>query len=245
VLVDTFGGGSARFAFTDRTGGVSAAPYDSLNLGGGVGDTPDAVAENQRRLAAAIGLPASRLVFPRQVHGVDVAVVDGPWPAGALPPQVDAIVTTSAGLALVVVVADCFPVLLADEDVGMVAAAHVGRRGLAAGLVARVVAAMADLGGSPERIDAVVGPGICGSCYEVPAELQAEVSARVPEASSRTRVDTPALDIRGGIHAQLQRAGVRRPARNADRCTFEDPALFSHRRHHPTGRLAGVAWRTG
>ena len=95
------------------------------------------------------------------------------------------------------------------------------------------------------RIDAVVGPGICGSCYEVPAELQAEVGARVPEASSRTRVDTPALDIRGGIHAQLQRAGVRRPARNADRCTFEDPALFSHRRHHPTGRLAGVAWRPG
>ena len=127
----------------------------------------------------------------------------------------------------------------------MVAAAHVGRRGLAAGLVPRVVSAMAALGGSPERIDAVVGPGICGACYEVPPDLHAEVSAIVPEASSRTRVDTSALDIRAGIHAQLRRAGVHRPTRNAERCTFEDAALFSHRRHRPTGRLAGVAWRPG
>ena len=228
MLVDSFDSGSARFAFTDRTGGVSAAPYDSLNLGGGVGDTPDAVAENQRRLASAIGLPASRLVFPRQVHGVDVAVVDGPWPAGALPPQVDAIVTTSAELGLVVVVADCFPVLLADDDSGMVAAAHVGRRGLAAGLVPRVVAAMADLGGSPERIDAVVGPGICGACYEVPPDLHAEVSAIVPEASSRTR---------------RRDSGARHPRRNpcATAASGRAPSRPQRRPMHVRGRRVVLA----
>jgi polyphenol oxidase len=244
VLADTFRSGSVRFAFTDRTGGVSVAPYDSLNLGGGVGDTHDAVAENQRRLAAAVGLPASRLVFLRQVHGVDVAVVDGPWPAGAPPPQVDAVVTTSADLGLVVVVADCFPVLLGDEAAGLVGAAHVGRRGLAAGIVDRVVVAMTDLGAVPERIEAMVGPGICGRCYEVPAHMHDDVAAAVPEATSRTGRGTPALDIRAGIHAQLRGAGVSRTVRDAARCTYEDSVLFSHRRQQPTGRLAGVAWRT-
>jgi polyphenol oxidase len=245
VLADTFSFGSVRFAFTDRTGGVSLAPYDSLNLGGGVGDTNDAVAENQRRLAGAVGLPASRLVFLRQVHGVDVAVVDGPWPAGAPPPQVDAVVTTSADLGLVVLIADCLPVLLGDDDAGLVAAAHVGRRGLAAGIVGRVVVAMTDLGAAPERIETVVGPGICGSCYEVPADMHDDVVAAVPEASSRTQRGTAAVDIRAGIHAQLQTAGVVRAAHDVARCTFEDPSLFSHRRQRPTGRLAGIAWRTG
>lgn len=244
MLVDTFRSGSVRFAFTDRTGGVSVAPYDSLNLGGGVGDTHDAVAENQRRLAAAVGLPTSRLVFLRQVHGVDIAVVDGPWPAGVPPPQVDAVVTTSADLGLVIVVADCFPVLLGDDVSGLVGAAHVGRRGLAAGVVDRAVAAMADLGAAPEHIDVVVGPGICGTCYEVPAQLHDDVVAAVPEASSVTVRDTPAVDIRAGIHAQLRRAGVTGVVQDVARCTYEDPALFSHRRQRPTGRLAGVAWRT-
>jgi polyphenol oxidase len=246
VLADTFSSGSLHVAFTDRVGGISEAPYDSLNLGDGVGDTPGAVAENQRRLAAAVGLPASRLIFLRQVHGNDVAIVDGPWPAGSLPPQVDAVVTTAVDLGLVIVVADCFPLLLGDDVGGVVAAAHVGRRGLAAGLVGRVVDALVDTGAVPDRIHAYIGPGICGRCYEVPSAMHDDVVASVPEASSRTRHGTPALDIRAGIQAQLRRAGVAHSSSvwNSRRCTFEDAALFSHRRHQPTGRLAGVAWRT-
>jgi polyphenol oxidase len=245
VLADTFSAGSLRFAFTDRIGGISDAPYDSLNLGGGVGDAPSAVAENRRRVAAAVGLPASRLVFLRQVHGDDVAIVDGPWPAGTPPPQVDAVVTTAVELGLVIVVADCLPVLLGDDVAGVVAAAHVGRRGLAAGLVGRVVDALVATGARPQRVQAYVGPGICGACYEVPAAMHDDVVAMVPEASSRTGRGTPALDIRAGVHAQLRRSGIpdTTPLVDVARCTFEDPALFSHRRHQPTGRLAGIAWR--
>ncbi|MFE0899284.1 polyphenol oxidase family protein, partial [Streptomyces smyrnaeus] len=103
--------GGAHFAFTDRWGGVSAAPYEELNLGGAVGDDPEAVRTNRRRAAHALGLSPDEVVWMHQVHGRDVAVVDRPFGADA--PPVDGVVTARRGLALAVLTADCTPVLLA------------------------------------------------------------------------------------------------------------------------------------
>lgn len=121
--------GGAHFAFTDRWGGVSAAPYDSLNLGGAVGDDPGAVRANREYAARALGLDAAKVVWMNQVHGNDVAIVAAPWEDRSVP-EVDAIVTTRPGLALAVLTADCVPVLLADPVAGVAAAAHAGRPGL-------------------------------------------------------------------------------------------------------------------
>lgn len=231
--------GRVRFAFTDRLGGVSAAPYDQLNLGGHVGDDPDSVAANRRLLAEAVGLDAGAVSYMNQVHSSRVAVVDGVWD-GPLP-EVDALVTTVAGRALAVLVADCVPVLLADPEAGVVAVAHAGRQGLAAGVVPATVAAMRGLGARTLR--AVIGPAVCGRCYEVPEAMRAEVSAVVPEAWATTRAGTPALDLPTGVTAQLRTVGAQ--VEDVATCTMEDELSFSYRRDGVTGRLAGLAWLEG
>ncbi|MFD8591543.1 peptidoglycan editing factor PgeF [Streptomyces sp. NPDC059637] len=230
-----------HFAFTDRWGGVSAAPRDRLNLGGAVGDDPAAVEANRRLAAEALGLDPAAVVWMNQVHGRDVAVVDGPWPPDAPVPAVDALVTARRGLALAVLVADCTPVLMADPVAGVAAAVHAGRPGLLAGVVPAALEAMAGLGARPERIVAATGPAVCGGCYEVPEEMRAEVAAAVPEAWATTRRGTPALDVPAGVHAQLARAGVRVRERSPV-CTLESPDHFSYRREATTGRLAGYVW---
>lgn len=226
-------------AFTTRTGGVSGSPFNGLNLGGGVGDDPAAVTANRRLAAASLGIDPDRVVWMHQVHGANVAVVNAATPAD--PPEADAVVTTTAGLALAVLVADCAPVLLADPAAHVVAAAHAGRPGTAAGVVPATVAAMRELGAAPARIVAFIGPAVCGACYEVPRGLHDEVTAAVPECSCRTRQGTPGLDIRAGITAQLRRAGVDRVHVDG-RCTVESPDLFSYRREGRTGRFAGYIW---
>jgi polyphenol oxidase len=228
--------GAARFAVTDRLGGVSAGPFAELNLGGLVGDKPAHVLENRRRVAAAAGRPADRVVFMHQVHGADVVVIDEPWPAGA--PEVDALVTRSRGLVLAVLVADCVPVLLADPAAGVVAVVHAGRPGLVAGVVPATVAAMRDQGAA--QITARLGPSVCGGCYEVPDWMRDEVAAVVPAARATTFLGTPAVDVAAGVAAQLHAAGV--GAARVPGCTVEDPALYSYRRDRTTGRFAGLAW---
>ncbi|MBC6462889.1 peptidoglycan editing factor PgeF [Actinomadura sp. HBU206391] len=231
-------------AFTDREGGASSAPYDSLNLGGAVGDDAEAVRKNRAIVEEALGLAAGRTVWMRQVHGAEVAVATGPLPppSGETdPPGVDAVLTTEPGLALAVLVADCAPVLLADPVARVVGAAHSGRPGTALGVVPALVTAMCEHGAVPSRLRAMIGPVVCGGCYEVPAGLRDEVSAVVPEARATTREGTPALDIRAGIAAQLRAAGV--AAIGGDpRCTMETPALYSYRRDGRTGRFAGYVW---
>ncbi len=230
----------ARFAFTDRWGGVSAAPYDRLNLGGAVGDDPAAVAANRGSAAEALGLDPASVVWMNQVHGREVAAVDGPW-GDAPVPAVDALVTARRGLPLAVLTADCVPVLLADPVAGVVGAAHAGRPGLLAGVVESVVEAMAALGAAPHRMTARTGPAVCGRCYEVPAEMCEAACAIVPQARSTTRRGTPALDIVAGVHAQLAALGV--PERIAsDVCTLESADHFSYRRQRTTGRLASYVW---
>jgi hypothetical protein len=239
VLRHEISRGPVRFAFTGRSGGVSAAPYDTLNLGGHVGDSPTAVAANRARLAGSVGLPADHVLYLNQVHGADVAVADAPWRGPA--PFADAMVTARTDLALAVLVADCVPVLLADPGAGVLGVAHAGRPGLAAGVVPAVVAAMRSAGA--REVSAVVGPSVCGRCYEVPTEMRAEVSSVVPEAWSETSWRTPALDLPRGVLAQLRAAGV--DAVDVAACTRENPDLFSYRRDGVTGRQAGVVWHPG
>jgi YfiH family protein len=241
-MVDVFAHREVRVgvgvAVTDRDGGVSRPPWASLNLADHVGDDPAAVLANRRRMADDIGV--ATLVTMRQVHGADVAVVDDP---PAEPPEADALVTTARDLALVVLVADCTPILLSDRRAGVIAAVHAGRRGLAAGVLPATLSVMSSLHARTERVHAVVGPGICPEHYEVPAAMRAEVAASAPGSGVTTSRGTPALDIRAGLLRQLHDAGVRRLA-VLPQCTAEDDRFFSHRRDGVTGRFAGVVWRT-
>ncbi|MCC8334614.1 peptidoglycan editing factor PgeF [Streptomyces sp. R1] len=235
---DTVNG--AHFGFTDRWGGVSAVPYEELNLGGAVGDDPAAVTANRELAAKALGADPARVVWMNQVHGADVAVVDAPW--GDRPvPRVDAVVTAERGLALAVLTADCVPVLLADPVAGIAAAAHAGRPGLVAGVVPAAVRAMTELGADPARIVARTGPAVCGRCYEVPEQMRAEAAAVEPAAYADTSWGTPAVDVSAGVHAQLERLGVRDRAQSPV-CTRESKDHFSYRRDRTTGRLAGYVW---
>ncbi|GKQ38070.1 laccase domain protein [Streptomyces sp. A012304] len=230
----------AHFAFTDRWGGVSAAPYEELNLGGAVGDDPDAVRTNRELAAKTLGLDPALVVWMNQVHGDGVAEVDGPW--GERPvPEVDAIVTTRRQLALAVLTADCTPVLLADPVAGVAAAAHAGRPGMVAGVVPAAVEAMVKLGAEPSRIVARTGPAVCGRCYEVPDAMRAEVAAVEPAAYAETSWGTPAVDVTAGVHAQLERLGVH-DREQSPVCTRESQDHFSYRRDRTTGRLAGYVW---
>jgi YfiH family protein len=236
--------GRVEVAFTDRHGGVSGDPYASLNLADSGGDAGDLVLENLRLVTRAFtgtdpGDGPGPVVRMRQVHGSDVHVVSGPPRDGDAVAVADGMVTGAEGVVLMVRVADCVPVLLADPDRGVVGVAHAGRPGLAAGVVPKTVAALRELGAAD--LVAWVGPHVCGRCYEVPDQMRAEVSSLVPEAYAETSWHTPALDIGAGVRAQLSRDGVR--VVDAARCTMEDQDLYSYRRQgKQSGRFAGLAW---
>jgi polyphenol oxidase len=226
-----------RAAFTGRSGGVSSPPYDTLNLSGAVGDEPAAVARNRQRVAQACAVEESGLTWMRQVHGTRVGYA-GPGSSGQ---EVDAIFTNVPGLTLGVLAADCACVLLADPHARIIGAAHSGREGTAAGVVTALAAAMTGEGADPARMRALIGPAICGGCYEVSAQVQERVVAAVPEAACHTRRDRPGLDIRAGITAQLSSAGITQVTDDR-RCTAETPDLYSFRRDRRTGRFAGLIW---
>jgi YfiH family protein len=230
--------GDVEMFFTSRHGGVSMAPYASLNLGGGVGDDAEAVRVNRATVAAQAGLAPSDLLFMQQVHSATVhAVVPGePIPAG-----VDGIVTAHRGIGLAVLVADCVPLLAHDPDAGVIGAAHAGRKGAAAGVAVATIRAMESLGARRERIRVVLGPAVCGRCYEVPASMRADVESDLPGSAAQTSWGTPSLDLRHGIARQLGEAGVFGVSVD-ERCTIESPDLYSHRREGLTGRFAGVVW---
>ncbi|MFJ5259154.1 peptidoglycan editing factor PgeF [Streptomyces sp. NPDC088387] len=233
-------GSGAHFAFTDRWGGVSAAPYEELNLGGAVGDDPQSVRTNRELAAKSLGLTPDRVVWMNQVHGNDVVRVDGPWSDGPVP-EVDGLVTATRGLALAVLTADCVPVLLADPVAGVVGAAHAGRPGMIAGVVPATLRAMTALGAVADRIVVRTGPAVCGRCYEVPEEMRADVAVHEPAAHAVTSWGTPAVDVAAGVHAQLDRLGVR-DREQSPVCTLESGDHFSYRRDRTTGRLAGYVW---
>ena len=233
--------------FTERRGGVSSGPFRTLNLSDGVGDDPSAVASNRGRVLRAIAPGAHRLAFMHQVHGADVVYVSGSRipravgsPGDAIA-QADAAYTDSPGLALGVLTADCAPVLVADPVARIVGAAHAGRLGMAAGVVPALIGAMAAAGAEVQRMHVIVGPSICGRCYEVPASMRAEVAAAVPGSACTTRAGTPGIDVRAGLRGQLAGLGVASIADDL-RCTAESAELFSYRRDGKTGRFAGLIW---
>lgn len=228
-----------RKVFTTRFGGESKPPYESFNLGDHVGDDPAAVAANRARLANAVGLNGSQIVWMEQLHTNTVTVVDKPQ---AEPVEAtDAVVTTQRGLALAVVVADCVPVLLSDTDAGVIAAVHAGRPGARNGIVKKTVEKMVELGATPINIHALLGPAASGKNYEVPPQMADDVEAHLPGSKTKTTKGTTGVDIRAGLVRQLLSLGVR--SIDADpRCTIESKEFFSYRREGATGRQAGLIW---
>ena len=183
---------------------------------------------NRLRLTERLGRP---VVYMDQCHGAEVAVVDG---VPEVAPSCDAVVTRSTEIALAVLVADCVPVLLSGG--GVIAAVHAGRPGLVAGVVPRALAVMRELGA--DELDAVVGPSVCGRCYEVPAEMR-DTAARVePVSATVSWTGTPAIDVAAGVVAQLRAGGVE--VRWVPGCSRERDDLYSYRRDGRTGRFAGV-----
>jgi polyphenol oxidase len=225
--------------FTDRHGGVSDAPFATANLGRNTDDVPELVAENRRRLAAALA-PAvppdpDEWVWLHQVHGADVAVVDA---APTQTPVVDAVVTATPRLPLVVLTADCAPVAIATDDA--VAVVHAGWPGLLAGVLEAAVTRLRTVGRGPVR--AVLGPCVHPARYEFgAADLDRMAAALGEGVRSRTKSGQPALDIPAAVRAALDRVGVDEVA-DCDVCTSASPDHFSHRRDGPTGRQGLVAF---
>ncbi|MBV9994934.1 MAG: peptidoglycan editing factor PgeF [Caulobacteraceae bacterium] len=233
-----------RHAFFTRQGGVSEGVYGSLNAGPGSGDDPARVAENRRRAAARLGGPEDRLLSAYQVHSPAALIVEAPWRGPR--PEGDALVTAEPALALGALAADCAPVLIADPEARIVAAAHAGWRGALAGVVEAAIEAMTALGAAPARMLAAVGPCIGPDSYEVGLEFAARFEAAAA-ANARffragQRPDKRLFDLPGYVLSRLAAAGVGQ-AEWIGCDTFAEEALFFsnrravHRGQSDYGRL--------
>lgn len=234
-----------RVAFTSVAAG---------NLGLHVGDDPCGVLKNRRALEAQLGLQAGAFAYLNQVHGVAVAEThQGEAQAGeiseayarqllASAPVADGAVSCD-GRPLAVMVADCIPLVLVGQGAQgqpILAVAHAGRRGLLDGVIQETLGRMRQAGA--EQIRIWLGPSICGACYEVPEQMQAESEALLPGISSQTSWGTPGLDLPAAAEAlALSQAGVVAVDRSLAACTLEEEAVFSHRRGD-AGRIAGLVW---
>lgn len=215
-------------AFTNRHGGVSQGVFSSLNLGDHVGDAVVDVLRNRAAVSAIHG----SLQFMNQVHGNRIAIIEEITDEA---PTADALVTGIPGITLVVMVADCIPLLLTSKEV--VAAVHVGRRGLVNSVAIKTIELMREMGA--QDISATIGPAICGRCYEVSADIHQEIISHFPVADSRTNSGSLALDLPKALSAVLHNAGISVDASQGE-CTVEDTNFFSYRRDGVTGRQAGL-----
>ena len=218
-----------NYRFTNRTGGVSTGAFASMNLGTHVGDELSSVMENRRLVSEAIG----SVQYMSQVHGNRVAIIED---IADVDPTADALVTGIPGIALAVQVADCIPLLLSSKQ--SVAAVHVGRKGLVNGVAQRTVDVMREMGA--DNLSAIIGPAICGKCYEVSEEIFREVTSLYPDAKSATRSGTLSLDLPKALASILR--GLDIEVQNESSCTLESKDLFSYRRDAITGRQAGFIW---
>ncbi len=247
----------AAVAVTTRHGGVSPAPYDTLNLGLHVGDDPAAVATNRSLAAGAFGVEAGQLVFARQVHGAGVAVVGGAEAGRGTAAEEDAVadadvlVTTTPGVALVIMVADCVPLALIEPRAGVLAVVHAGWRGTAAGVVGAALEAMVERGAARADIRAWIGPAVAPGRYQVTDEVRQALEAAVGPAaldSDVARPDGPGhwlVDLVAANSQQLRLGGV--PAGHISDCgvTTADARFFSDRAARPCGRFALMARLVG
>ena len=220
----------ATAVVTTRHGGVSTGPYDSLNLGLHVGDRPDAVLENRRRAAAAVGAGLDDLVFAEQVHGPAAAVVGlgargrGARQAGAAVPGADALVTAEAGPVLVTLVADCVPLVLLDPVAGVLATVHAGWRGTVARAAAAAVRSMVALGADPSAVVAGIGPAVSPATYEVGPEVAAAFAGAFGPAAEDDHLAVPRPARHGGDAGGGSGGGGgsgSRPADGTDRWTVD------------------------
>jgi len=214
--------------FTDRSGGVSQGAFASFNLGDHVSDDPEDVQANRALLASKFGA----VQFMNQVHGSRIAIIESVTDEA---PTADALVTGIAGVTLAVMVADCIPLLLTSSEA--VAAVHVGRRGLVNGVAVKTIELMREMGA--RKIRAVLGPAICGRCYEVSQDVHDEVVALHPLATARTASGTPALDLPKALKALLKAEGISEIS-DLQICTVESADYFSYRRDGITGRQVGL-----
>lgn len=216
-----------KYRFTNRTGGASSGAFASLNVGTHVTDDLNVVLANRALLAKDLG----PIQYMSQVHGNRVVIIEEVTDED---PTADALVTGIPGVCLAVQVADCIPLLLHSSQ--SVAAVHVGRKGLLNGVALAALEVMRDMGSS--QITAIIGPSICGTCYEVSQEIHDEVVALHPAARAMTPQGTPALDLPAALRAVLSGAGI--SIVDEFRCTHESSDLFSYRRDGVTGRQAGI-----
>ncbi len=221
-----------------RHGGVSAPPYASLNLGGNTGDDPKAVTENRARFYAAAGIHPGRGARMAQVHGARVVTVDEPGPVG----EADGLVTARTDLALLVTVADCLPIFVADLSAGVIGALHAGWRGVVAGIIEGGLAALVGAGARPEHMRVVIGPGIGPCCFEVGPEVAARFDPRTLRPGRRER---PHLDLVHATRLKLEAGGIAPPAiTDPESCTLcRRDRYFSARSGEPTGRMVGFILR--
>jgi hypothetical protein len=202
---------NVRHAFFGRDGGVSTGVYATLNAGTGSDDDPEAVKENRRRIAAAFEMAPARLVGVHQVHSAAAVFIDAPWTGER--PHADALVTTSPGLALSVLTADCAPVLLVDAGANVAGAAHAGWKGAIGGVLEATVKLMLANGAQAHRIAAAIGPCIHQASYEIGPEFEARFLAADPTFArffSRGAQDRQHFDLPGFCANRLQAAGVGR-----------------------------------
>lgn len=221
-----------RHGFFTRKGGLSRGIYQGLNAGRGSRDDQDTVAANRANILSALGLPDAFLATPHQIHSPDALVVDGPWEDGERP-RADAVVTATPGLVMAVLTADCGPVLLADRQAGVVAAAHAGWRGALAGILESTITAMEQLGARRYNIAATLGPTISQPNYEVGPDFIGELSSLTQDhdrwLKPSNRKGHAKFDLPGFVVNQLERAGV--AASWTGQCTYGDEGHFySYRR---------------
>ncbi|MEM9494598.1 MAG: peptidoglycan editing factor PgeF [Pseudomonadota bacterium] len=220
-----------RHGFFGRAGGVSVGEYETLNTGPGSDDAPEAVSENRRRCAVALGVAPANLLTAHQVHSPDVIVMNGPWPG--TPAKVDALVTKTPGLAVGALAADCMPVLFADPDARVIGAAHAGWRGALAGVLDNTVAEMITLGADVENIRAVIGPCLRAHSFEVGLEFVDAFNAVHDDAkrffSPGVSAEKRQFDSAGYAAWRLRNNGVTK-IDNIDICTVAaSDAYFSYR----------------
>jgi YfiH family protein len=222
-----------RHAFFTREGGVSDGIYGSLNGGVGSNDAPEKVSENRARMAKTLGVEPQHLLTPYQIHSPDVVVAEESWTPQTRP-CADAVVTCKRGVAIGVSTADCGPLLFADDEAGVIGAAHAGWRGAFTGVIEATLAAMEKLGANRSRIAGALGPTISQQNYEVGPEFIARFESVDAENArffvASQRAGHAMFDLKGYIAERIKRAGVAQ-FEDLGFCTYAEPdRFFSYRR---------------